>query len=70
LDKIEKHFKEGEKVTPQTLVEKGLIRKKGGKILEVKILGRGEITKKLTFENCKVSKSAKEKIEKAGGHVV
>jgi ribosomal protein L15 len=47
-----------------------LIRKRGGKIPEVKILGRGEITKKLIFENCKVSESAKEKIEKAGGHVV
>jgi len=70
LDKIEKYFKEGEKVTPETLVKKGLIRKRGGKIPEVKILGRGEITKRLTFENCKLSKSAKEKIEKAKGYVV
>jgi large subunit ribosomal protein L15 len=69
LDSIEKKFKEGEKVTPETLVEKGLIRKRGGKIPEVKILGRGEITKKLTFENCKLSKSAKEKIEKANGEI-
>jgi len=70
LDKIEKYFKEGEKVTPETLVEKGLIRKRGGKIPEVKILGKGEISKKLIFENCKLSKSAKEKIEKAKGYVV
>jgi len=69
LDKIEKKFKEGEKVTPETLVEKGLIRKRGGKIPEVKILGRGEITKKLIFENCLFSKSAKEKIEKADGEI-
>jgi len=69
LDRIEKKFKEGEKVTPKTLVEKGLIRKRGGKIPQVKILGRGEITKKLTFENCFFSKSAKEKIEKAGGEI-
>ena len=70
LDRIEKKFKEGEKVTPETLLEKGLIRKRRGEIPEVKILGRGEITKNLIFENCKVSKSAKEKIEEAGGHVV
>ena len=35
----------------------------------VKVLGNGEITKKLTVEVDKVSASAKEKIEKAGGSV-
>jgi ribosomal protein L15 len=33
----------------------------------VKILGQGEITKKLIIEGCQVSKKVKEKIEKAGG---
>jgi large subunit ribosomal protein L15 len=70
LEKIEKYFKEGEKVNPDTLVEKGLMRKKSGKIPKVKILGRGEVNKKLIFEGCKISRSAKEKIEKAGGYVV
>jgi large subunit ribosomal protein L15 len=70
LEKIEKYFKEREKVTPDTLVEKGLMRKKSGKIPKVKILGRGEVTKKLIFEGCEISRSAKEKIEKAGGYVV
>jgi large subunit ribosomal protein L15 len=69
LEKIERYFQEGEIVNPEALVEKGLVRKRGGKVPKVKILGRGEITKKLTFENCKLSKSAKEKIEKAGGKI-
>jgi large subunit ribosomal protein L15 len=69
LEKIERYFQEGEIVNPEALVGKGLVRKRGGKVPKVKILGRGEITKKLTFENCKLSKSAKEKIEKAGGKI-
>ena len=36
----------------------------------VKILGRGEVTKAITVEGLAVSKSAKEKIEKAGGKVI
>lgn len=36
---------------------------------EVKILGEGEITKPLIIEGCQISKSAKEKIEKAGGQI-
>ena len=35
----------------------------------VKVLGNGDITKKLTVEDCKVSATAKEKIEKAGGSI-
>ena len=35
----------------------------------VKILGTGELTKKLTVTRCSVSKSAEEKIKKAGGSV-
>jgi large subunit ribosomal protein L15 len=35
----------------------------------VKLLGNGSIEKKLTVEGCKVSTSAKEKIEKAGGTI-
>jgi large subunit ribosomal protein L15 len=67
LGDLEKKFKEGEKITPQTLLEKKLIRRIKGKMPKVKILGRGEITKKLIIQNCQISKSAKEKIEKAGG---
>jgi large subunit ribosomal protein L15 len=69
LEDLEKKFKEGEIVSPQTLLEKGIIRRIKGKVPKVKILGKGEITKNLIIENCLVSKSAKEKIEKAGGHI-
>lgn len=61
LDVIEKNFKDGEKVSPQTLAEKGIIKRKTAK---VKILGSGEITKKIIVENCQISKSAKAKIDK------
>ncbi len=63
---LEKKFKDGDKVTPQTLLEKGLVGKMKA---EVKILGDGELKKKLIIEDCAVSASAKEKIEKAGGKV-
>ena len=66
LDKINKIFDEGAVVSPQALREKRIIRKIK---VPVKILGNGKITKKITFEKCLVSKSAKEKIEKAGGIV-
>ena len=40
-----------------------------GNIPQVKILGTGEITKKVFVEGCRISESAKVKIEKAGGTV-
>ncbi|KPJ57303.1 50S ribosomal protein L15 [Parcubacteria bacterium DG_74_2] len=64
---LEKKFGEGEKVNPKNLFEKKLISKIKRKLPEVKILGRGEIKKKLIIEKCQVSKIAKVKIEKAGG---
>lgn len=62
-------FKAGEKISPETLLEKEIIGTMKGKMPRVKILGRGEITKSLIVENCSVSKPAKDKIEKAGGSV-
>ncbi|WP_333784295.1 50S ribosomal protein L15 [Thermocrinis sp.] len=56
-------FSEGEEVNPQKLLEKGLV--KPG--MPVKILGDGELTKKLIVKAHAFSNSAKEKIEKAGG---
>ena len=60
---LSKRFEDGARVTPETLVSDGLI-KKGDR---VKVLGDGEIAKKLTVRAHAFSKSAKEKIEKAGG---
>jgi len=66
---LEKKFKAGDKINPQVLLEKNLIRKIKGRIPKVKILGKGKLTKSLTIENCLISKQAGEKIKKAGGKV-
>ena len=58
LELIEKHFEAGETVSPATLVEKGLARKRGGKLPVVKILGKGELKKKVLFEGVTFSKTA------------
>ena len=59
-------FEEGTEVTPELLFEMGIIKKQ---LSGIKVLGNGELTKKLTVEAVKFSKSAKEAIEKAGGKV-
>lgn len=69
IEVLEKRFKPSEIISPKLLLERKIIRRIKGKIPKVKILGEGKLTKALIVENCQVSKSAKEKIEKAGGHV-
>jgi large subunit ribosomal protein L15 len=69
LDVLEKKFTAGETINPQVLLERKIIRKIRREAPRVKILGRGKISKALTFENCSVSKQAKEKIEKSNGMV-
>ncbi len=64
-----KSFKDGDIVNPESLLEKRVIATMKGKTPKVKILSTGEITKKLIFEKVAISKSAKEKIEKAGGTI-
>ena len=59
-------FDAGAEVTPETLVEKGVL--KNTKI-DVKILGIGDISKKLTVRVHAISATAREKIESAGGTV-
>ncbi len=63
-------FKENEIVSPESLLKKNLALRAGGKTAVVKILGEGELKKKLTFKNLKISESAKEKIKKAGGTII
>jgi large subunit ribosomal protein L15 len=70
LSQIEKAYESGEKVTPSTLVAKGVLSIAKGKKPAVKILGTGEISKKITVADCAFSESAKTKIEKAGGKVL
>jgi large subunit ribosomal protein L15 len=69
LSILDKHMKDGEIINPENLIKKGIVRMIKGKTPMIKILGKGSITKKLVIENCKVSKSAKEAIEKAGGTI-
>lgn len=54
----------GSKVTPESLVEAGIVKKKDARI---KILGDGDLTKKLNITAHAFSKSARAKIEAAGG---
>ena len=57
-------FEEGAVVTPELLKEMGILKKQ---LAGVKVLGDGELTKKLTVKANKFSKSAIEKIEAIGG---
>ena len=67
LDVLEKNSKNGEIINPENLIKNGIVRMIKGKVPKIKILGSGKLTKPLTVENCKVSKSVKDAIEKAGG---
>jgi len=67
---LEATFEAGAAINPKSLVVSGLISSRRKLSPKVKILGTGELTKKFTVTGCEVSKSAKEKIEKAGGSVI
>mgnify|MGYP003562231047 FL=1 len=67
VEQLEAKFNDGETVDKTALIEKGFISSKNASL--VKVLGNGEVTKKLTVVVDKVSESAKAKIEKAGGSV-
>ena len=59
-------FDDGAEVTPESLVERGLLKNTK---TDVKLLGGGELTKKLTVRVHAISTSAREKVEAAGGTV-
>lgn len=61
---LDKCFNDGETVTVEALLEKGIIKKT---LDGVKILAQGDITKKLTVQANAFSETAKTKIEAAGG---
>lgn len=62
-------FTAGSVVNSSTLFANNLVRKVGGVTPSIKILGKGDLKVKLSIEKCTVSKSAREKIEKAGGTI-
>ncbi len=66
VDSLEERFEKGAEVTPETLAEAGLVRDGDRPVV---ILGRGDLAKTLTVRAHRLTKSAVEKIEAAGGTV-
>lgn len=64
LSDLNKFFNDGDVVTPELLKEKGIIKQQ---LCGVKVLGNGELEKKLTIKANRFSSSAVTKIESAGG---
>ncbi len=62
-------FNDGDIISPKNLLSADIIETYKGRMPRIKILGNSEISKKLNFENCSVSKTVKNAIEKAGGTV-
>ncbi len=63
LSDLNKFFKDGDVVTPEVLKEKGIIKKE---LNGIKVLGNGNLEKKLTIKAHRFSSSAVSKIESAG----
>ncbi len=64
LDALEKSFAAEDEITPEVLHERGIIKKAKHDIV---VLGNGEVTKAFKVSAHRFTKSAREKIEKAGG---
>lgn len=60
------NFNDGETINPELIFNKGIVSRR---TKTVKILGNGELARKLTFEGFSLSKSARDKINKAGGTI-
>ena len=61
LSDLNEVYKEGETVSPATLVERGLLDRMKGWLPKVKILGQGELKKKLIFKDVELSRPARAK---------
>ena len=66
LASLEEHFEADSEITPEVLHDRGLIKKAR---YDVVVLGNGEVSKPLRVSAHRFTKSAREKIEKAGGAV-
>ncbi|MDX1993794.1 MAG: 50S ribosomal protein L15 [bacterium] len=64
VDYLEERFQAGAEVTPETLVAAGLIRDADKPVV---VMGRGDLTKRVTVRAHRFTESAKQKIENAGG---
>ncbi|MBN2407956.1 MAG: 50S ribosomal protein L15 [Elusimicrobia bacterium] len=65
ISEINKRFKSGDTVDPKKLAEAGIVRSER----PVKILGNGELKKKINVSGCRLSASARQKIQEAGGEI-
>ncbi len=65
IPRIEALFDAGSEVSLRTLAEKGIVRER--RMVPVKIVGGGTMTKKISFKGISMSASARNAIEKAGG---
>ena len=66
LAALDQHFEADAEITPEVLHDRGLIKKAK---YDVVVLGNGEVSKPLKVSAHRFTKSAREKIEKAGGAV-
>lgn len=66
LEALEKHFSADDEITPEVLHNRGIIKKAKHDIV---VLGNGDVSKSLKVSAHRFTKSAREKIEKAGGAV-
>ncbi len=64
---LEKLFDEGDEVSPEAAKARGVMKKRD---THLKILGKGEVTKKLSVKAHRFSETARRKIEEAGGRVI
>lgn len=69
LSAIEQRFAAGETVSPQTLVGKKLVRKRGRTTPAVKVLADGTLSKRLTFSNVSFSASARSLVAASGSTI-
>jgi len=69
LSTIDKNFKAGEKVTPQAIFDRGLVRKIKGKLPAMKIVNTGELKNKVIVKGLAVSEGAKKAIEAVKGEI-
>lgn len=69
LAALSRSFPDGADVSPKTLLASRMLRRVGGSVPPVKVVGAGPLTKKLSVSGCAVSAGARKAIEAAGGKV-
>lgn len=70
LEALNRTYDDGAKVTIQSLIQKGLVRRVSGSVPPLKVLARGEVTKKLIIQKgIQASKEAVAKVQAAGGTI-